>query len=50
MLSMHYKEHLCHLIRVGHSRDFGFPSVGILPCFCRMQRKAMFTLTTANHC
>ena len=37
------KNHLSYSIRVGHSSDFGLPSVAILPWLCRKRRKVIFT-------
>ena len=37
------KNHLSHSIRVGHSTDYVFSSVAILPSLCTKQRKTIFT-------
>ena len=36
-------------IRVGHSPDFGLPSVAILPWLCRKRCKTIFTHHSINH-
>ena len=53
MLSMVYcaliKKPWSHWIRVGHSPDFGLPSVAILPWLCRKRREAIFTYSPQVH-